>query len=134
MAVTNLWTAGEALAVEKLNAMSQLFMFTHDFEFQTGVTYVRQSIIVPFPCTLHQIHAIFYTAPTGCDAVCNLTLNGVAVWSGADRPTVTVSTTTLHKIDCALALDENDYIAWRDEIKGSSVAGGYGVIRFFGRG
>ena len=134
MAVTNLWTAGEALTVEKLNAMSQLFVFMHDFEFQTGITYDDQVIIVPFPCTLHQIHAKFRVAPTGADAILNLALNGVAVWGGADRPTLAIGETVLSKVDCALALDEGDYLELMDVQKGSTVAGGYGVIRFYGRG
>jgi len=134
MAVTNLWTAGEALTVEKLNAMSQLFVFMHDFEFQTGITYDDQVIIVPFPCTLHQIHAKFRVAPTGADAILNLALNGVAVWGGADRPTLAIGETVLSKVDCALALDEGDYLELMDVQPGSGTAGGYGVIRFYGRG
>ena len=134
MAVTNLWTAGEALTVEELNAMSQLFMFVHDFEFQTSTIYVNQPIIVPFPCTLHQIHAKFKTAPTGCNAELTLVLNGSTVWYGADRAILAIGETVLSKVDCALPLDEGDYLEWRDYIKGSTVAGGYGVIRFFGRG
>ena len=134
MAVTNLWTAGESLAVEKLNAMSQLFVFVHDFEFQTAVTYDDQVIIVPFPVTLHQIHAKFKTAPTGADAILNLALNGVAVWSGADRPTLAIGETVLSKTDCALALDEGDYLELMGVQAGSGTAGGYGVIRFYGRG
>jgi len=134
MAVTNLWTAGEALTVEELNAMSQLFIFVHDFEFQTSTIYVNQRIIVPFPCMLHQIHARFVTAPTGCDAIFNLKRNGIEVWNGADRPTLAVGTVVLGKVNCALALDEGDFLNWMDVQKGSTVAGGYGVIRFFGRG
>jgi len=133
MAVTNLWTAGEALTVEKLNAMSELWTFVHDFEFQTGITYDDQPIIVPFPCTLMQIHAKFRVAPTGADAILNLALNGVGVWSGADRPTLAIGETVLSKVDCALVLDEGDYLELMDVQKGSTVAGGYGVIRFFGR-
>jgi len=134
MAVTNLWTAGEALAVEKLNAMSELWTFVHDFEFQTAETFDDQVIIVPFPCTLHQIHAKFKTAPTGADAILNLALNGVAAWSGADRPTLAIGETVLSKVNCALALDEGDYLELMDVQPGSGTAGGYGVIRFYGRG
>jgi len=134
MAVTNLWTAGEAISVEELNAMSELWTFVHDFGFQTGITYDDQVIIVPFPCTLHQIHAKFRVAPTGADAILNLALNGAAVWSGADRPTLANGTVVLSKTDCALALDEGDYLELMDVQKGSTVAGGYGVIRFYGRG
>ena len=134
MAVTNLWTAGEALTVEKLNAMSELWTFVHDFTFQNGIVYEDQPIIVPFPCTLHQIHAKFRVAPTGSDAIMNLHLNDVPVWSGADRPTLAIGETVLGKVDCALALDEGDYLELMDVQKGSAVAGGYGVIRFYGRG
>ena len=134
MAVTNLWTAGESLTVEKLNAMSELWTFVHDFEFQTAVTFDDQVIIVPFPCTLHQIHAKFRVAPTGADAILNLKLNSAVVWSGADRPTLAIGETVLSKVDCALALDEGDYLELMDVQKGSTVAGGYGVIRFYGRG
>ena len=134
MAVTNLWTAGEAVTVEKLNAMSELWTFVHDFEFQTAETFDDQVIIVPFPCTLHQIHAKFKTAPTGADAILNLALNGVAAWSGADRPTLAIGETVLSKVNCALALDEGDYLELIDVKPGSGTAGGYGVIRFYGRG
>ena len=134
MTITNLWTPNEAMAVEKLNAMSELWTFVHDFTFQNGIVYEDQPIIVPFPCTLHQIHAKFRVAPTGADAILNLALNGVAVWSGADRPTLAIGETVLGKVDCALALDEGDYLELMDVQKGSAVAGGYGVIRFYGRG
>ena len=134
MAVTNLWIPDEAMTVEKLNAKSQLFVFVHDFEFQTAVTFDDQVIIVPFPCTLHQIHAKFRVAPTGSDAIMNLHLNDVSVWSGADRPTLAIGETVLSKVNCALALDEGDIIEVGDTQKGSTIAGGYGVIRFYGRG
>ena len=134
MAVTNLWTAGEALTVEKLNAMSELWTFVHDFTFQNGIVYEDQPIIVPFPCTLHQIHAKFRVAPTGSDAIMNLHLNDVSVWSGADRPTLAIGETVLGKVDCALALDEGDYLELMDVQPGSGTAGGYGVIRVYGRG
>jgi len=134
MAVTNLWTAGEAIRVEELNAMSQLFMFVHDFEFQTAVTYNDQRLIVPFPCTLHQIHARFKTAPTGAAVILNLKLNNVLVWSGADRPGLAIGTVVLSKTDCNLVLDAGDYLDLMDVQPGSGTAGGFGVIRFFGRG
>jgi len=134
MTVTNLWTPDEAMTVEKLNAMSQLWTFVHDFEFQTSTIYVNQRIIVPFPCTLHQIHAKFKTAPTGCNAEFTVVLNGSTVWYGTDRAILAIGETVLSKVDCNLALDEGDYLEWRDYIKGSTVAGGYGVIRFYGRG
>jgi len=58
----------------------------------------------------------------------------VAAWSGADRPTLAIGETVLSKVNCALALDEGDYLELMDVQPGSGTAGGYGVIRFYGRG
>ena len=128
MSNPHIYSAGAAITEEIMDRLALRLHFIHDFEVQTATTFDNQRIIIPFDCTLKQIHAEFKTAPTGANAIFNVAKNGVDLWSGGDRPTLTAGQTTLAKTDCDEDLEEGDYLDWVDVQPGSTVAGGYGVI------
>ena len=125
---THVYTAGSATTIERTDRWAQRVIFMHDFEFQTAVTYDDQRLIITHDCTLKQIHAEFLTAPTGCDAIFNIKKKGVEQLAGGDRPTLTVSTTTLTETGLSIAFEAGDYLEWVDVQKGSGTAGGFGAI------
>ena len=123
-----LYFSGIALTTEIGDRFAWKEHFVHDFEFQTSVLYNNNRMPIPFDCTLVAIYGRFKTAPTGCDAICNVRRNGTQLFSGDDRPKVLAGTMTISKTGISINLAADDYLEWEDIQKGSTVAGGYGQI------
>jgi hypothetical protein len=123
-----IYTSGDAITAEIGDRFAWKFVFTHDFEFQTNVTFDSQRLVIPCDCTLQEIHAKIKTAPTGQAAIFNVKKNGVELFSGGDRPTIAALATTLNKTEIDQSFAAGDYLDWVDVQKGSTVAGGYGAF------
>ena len=123
-----LYDSGSALTIEIGDRFASKERFVHDFEFQTSVLFSNNRIPIPYDCTLVAIKGKFKTAPTGCDAICNVRRNNTQLFSGDDRPKIAAGSTNLLKLNISIALAAGDYLEWEDIQKGSTVAGGYGQI------
>jgi hypothetical protein len=121
-----IFESGEAITKEIGDVLSWKLVFMHDFDFQSSKEFTDQPLILPTDCTLVAILGKFKTAPVGCAAIFNVLKNGVAVFSGADRPTLAAGATKLVKTGINEVFAAEDVLTFKDEQKGSSTAGGYG--------
>ena len=123
-----IYDPGDAITAEIGDRLAHKEHFDHDFSFQTSKVYDSNRLYIVQDCTLVAIYAEFKIAPVGCDVICNVRKNGVQIFSGADRPTLSAGSTTLEKTGISEAFSKGDYLEWEDVQKGSSTAGGEGVI------